>query len=146
LPAPGGSRIVAASLGAGMGEEDGSDFISPEWFDTTLEWVSLGAEAIGVMILVAGGMVALYQLVKRLSGREPAKDAIHAARVSLATSILLGLEFLVAADIIETIAVGPNLTNLAVLAVIVLIRIVLSFALELEIQGRWPWQRDRSSE
>ena len=56
-------------------------------------------------------------------------------------SILLGLEFLVAADIIRTVAVSPTLPGVGVLAIIVLIRAFLSFTLELEIDGRWPWQR-----
>jgi hypothetical protein len=56
-------------------------------------------------------------------------------------SILLGLEFLVAADIIRTVAVQPSLENVAVLGLIVLIRTFLSFSLEVEIDGRWPWRR-----
>jgi uncharacterized membrane protein len=56
-------------------------------------------------------------------------------------SILLGLEFLVAADIIRTVAVQPSLQNVAVLGLIVLIRTFLSFSLEVEIDGRWPWRR-----
>jgi uncharacterized membrane protein len=55
--------------------------------------------------------------------------------------MLLGLEFLVIADIIGTVAIEPTLHNLAVLAVIVAIRTLLSFALELEVSGRWPWQK-----
>ncbi|HWT29829.1 MAG TPA: DUF1622 domain-containing protein, partial [Propylenella sp.] len=68
-------------------------------------------------------------------------EAYHAFRTSLARGILLGLEFLVAADIIGTVAVEPTLQNLAVLGLIVLIRTFLSFSLQLEIEGRWPWQR-----
>jgi hypothetical protein len=56
-------------------------------------------------------------------------------------SILLGLEFLVAADIIRTVAVQPSLENVTVLGLIVLIRTFLSFSLEVEIDGRWPWRR-----
>jgi hypothetical protein len=65
-------------------------------------------------------------------------------RANLGRAILLGLEFLVAADIIGTVAVDPTLENLGVLAVIVAIRTFLSFALEVEIQGRWPWQQHLS--
>ena len=54
---------------------------------------------------------------------------------------MLGLEFLVAGDIIRTVVVAPTLENVAVLAIIVLIRTVLSMALQVEIEGRWPWQR-----
>jgi hypothetical protein len=63
----------------------------------------------------------------------------------LGRAILLGLEFLVIADIIGTVAVEPTLHNLGVLAVIGTIRTLLSFALELEVSGRWPWQKQQSA-
>ncbi len=62
-------------------------------------------------------------------------------RRSLGRAILLGLELLVAADIIKTVAISPTLESVAVLGGIVLIRTFLSFSLELEITGRWPWQQ-----
>ena len=66
-------------------------------------------------------------------------------RQLLGRSILLGLELLVAADIIRTVAVTPTFVSVGVLAVIVLIRTFLSFSLELEITGRWPWQKEPSA-
>jgi uncharacterized membrane protein len=68
------------------------------------------------------------------------EDAYRIVRTVFGRSILLGLEFLVAADIIRTVAVQPSVTNVAVLGLIVLIRTFLSFSLEVEIDGRWPWQ------
>ena len=59
----------------------------------------------------------------------------------LGRSILLGLEFLVAGDIIRTVAVDPTFASVGVLGIIVIIRTFLSFSLELEITGRWPWQK-----
>jgi uncharacterized membrane protein len=116
----------------------------PEWFDAALQWISAGIEASGVAVIVLGALGAL--LVAVLSYRRGAglSDTYDAFRRSLARSILLGLEFLVAADIIGTVAVEPTLANLAVLGLIVLIRTFLSFSLELEIEGRWPWQRRAS--
>ena len=73
-------------------------------------------------------------------------DAYKALRSNLGRSILLGLELLVAADIINTVAVEPTLTSIAVLAGIVAIRTFLSFSLELEIEGKWPWQPGRPSD
>jgi uncharacterized membrane protein len=64
-----------------------------------------------------------------------------AYRQNLGRAILLGLELLVAGDIIKTVAVAPTLQNMIVLGAIVLIRTFLSFSLELEINGRWPWQQ-----
>lgn len=62
-------------------------------------------------------------------------------RADLGRAILLGLELLVIADIIGTVAIKPTFENLGVLAAIVAIRTLLSFTLELEVSGRWPWQR-----
>ncbi len=67
--------------------------------------------------------------------------AFHRYRANLGRGILLGLEHLVAADIIGTVAVTPSFENLAVLGLIVLIRTFLSFSLEVEIEGHWPWRR-----
>jgi uncharacterized membrane protein len=70
-------------------------------------------------------------------------DVYRRYRRQLGRSILLGLELLVAADIIRTVAVTPTVRSVLVLAAIVLIRTLLSFSLELEITGRWPWQTER---
>jgi uncharacterized membrane protein len=73
-------------------------------------------------------------------------QAIATFRSNLGRAILLGLEFLVAADIINTVAVTPTLLSVAVLAGIVIIRTFLSFSLEVEIEGRWPWDRKRGEQ
>jgi uncharacterized membrane protein len=93
----------------------------------------------GVIAIVIGGIIA--------AGRAAFAAAHHSANVyrgfrqQFGRSILLGLELLVAADIIRTVAITPTLQGVAVLAGIVLIRTFLSFSLELEITGRWPWQK-----
>ncbi|WP_345409910.1 DUF1622 domain-containing protein [Nonomuraea salmonea] len=73
--------------------------------------------------------------------RHPAHDAYQRYRKGLGRAILLGLEFLVAADIIRTVAISPTFASVGVLAVIVLVRTFLSFSLEVELEGRWPWQQ-----
>ncbi len=98
-------------------------------------------ELIGVLILLAGAFIAIVAGLVRLRRGASLHDAYHGLRADLGRSMLLGLEFLVIADIIGTVAVEPTLHNLAVLAVIVAIRTLLSFALELEVNGRWPWQK-----
>lgn len=105
-------------------------------------------ELIGVIVLILGALLACGACVVRLSRGRAFSDAYHDLRADLGRAILLGLEFLVIADIIGTVAVEPTLHNLGVLAVIVAIRTLLSFALELEVSGRWPWQKndhDRSA-
>ena len=112
-------------------------------FDTALWWITRGIEAAGIAVIVVGALVATASfLVRRFAGREPdAEGAIHAYRASLGRAILLGLEFLVAADIIGTVAIEPTMESVAVLAGIVLIRTFLSISLEVEIEGRPPWRR-----
>ena len=103
-------------------------------------------ELAGVAVLLLGALLAGGAFARRLSRRVVFQDAYHGLRADLGRAILLGLELLVIADIIGTVAIEPTLQNLAVLAVIVAIRTFLSFALELEVSGRWPWQRSQAAE
>ena len=109
------------------------------------ESLARGIEVAGMAVMVFGGLAAIAAFVIRLATRRgtPSPGFEHTyrnLRADLGRAILLGLEFLVAADIIGTVAVEPSFQNLGVLAVIVAIRTFLSFSLELEISGRWPWQ------
>jgi len=96
-------------------------------------------DAAGVAAMVVGAVIASAIAARDLLRRRP--DVYRVYRRFLGRSILLGLELLVAADIIRTVAITPTLESVAVLAAIVLIRTFLSFSLELEITGRWPWQK-----
>ena|SRR3712207_821862 len=111
------------------------------WFDAALHWIATATEGAGVAVMVLGAVAALVIALRHYRRGASLANTYDSFRRSLARSILLGLEFLVAADIIGTVAVEPTVENLAVLAMIVLIRTFLSFSLELEIEGRWPWQR-----
>ncbi len=112
-------------------------------FAETIETVGKVVDATGVAVIVVGALVATWAT---LVHRRPGVDPYHAFRRRLGRSILLGLEFLVAADIIRTVAVTPTPRSVAVLGAIVLIRTFLSFALQLEMTGAWPWQRTRTDE
>jgi uncharacterized membrane protein len=96
-------------------------------------------EAVGAGVMVVGGAVALVVAVP--AALDPARRAAayQTLRRNLGRVILLGLEILIIGDIIRTIVVEPTFESVAVLGMIVLIRIVLSFALEVEIDGHWPW-------
>ncbi|MEC5181751.1 DUF1622 domain-containing protein [Arthrobacter sp. CG_A4] len=99
----------------------------------------------GVAVMVIGAVVSIPMAMRGFQPRRlPAGSAplsvYRSYRQLLGRSILLGLELLVAADIIRTVAVAPTFESVGVLAIIVLIRTFLSFSLELEITGRWPWQ------
>jgi len=117
-----------------------SAFAAPEWFDTMLHWLGFGFEAGGVAAIVLALVASVVRAGLQVTRGHDWGDVYHVFRTSLARGILLGLEFLIAADIIGTVTVRPTLENLLLLGLIILIRTFLSFALELEITGRWPWQ------
>lgn len=105
-------------------------------FTQTVELVGKVIDGAGVAVIVIGLSVAALRFV--LGRRAP--EAYRRFRQDLGRGILLGLEFLVAADIIRTVAVTPTLEGVLVLGLIVLIRTFLSMALQVELEGRWPWQ------
>lgn len=97
-------------------------------------------EAFGVAIMVGGGLGA-FAVFGRQVLTPPRDGAYEDLRRNFGRCVLLGLEVLIVADIVRTIIVDATLTSVAVLATVVIIRIVLSFALEVEIGGAWPWKR-----
>lgn len=105
-------------------------------------------ELVGVSIIAIGVLVTLIQFALTAFRGTSVEDSVSALRSNLGRVILVGLELLVAADIIHTVLVDLTLESVAALAGIVIIRTLLSFSLEAEIEGRWPWQRwqQRSSE
>jgi uncharacterized membrane protein len=118
----------------------------PDWedgmsFEQTMDAIARGVEVLGIATLVAGLAAAVVRAGLALLGGHGAEEVYRVVRTVFGRSILLGLEFLVAADIIRTVAVQPSFQNVAVLGLIVLIRTFLSFSLEVEIDGRWPWRR-----
>jgi uncharacterized membrane protein len=110
-------------------------------FEEAMDAIARGVEVLGIITLVLGLAAALIRGGLALLGGKGAEEGYRIVRTVFGRSILLGLEFLVAADIIRTVAVQPSLQNVAVLGLIVLIRTFLSFSLEVEIDGRWPWRR-----
>ncbi|NES16215.1 MULTISPECIES: DUF1622 domain-containing protein [Micromonospora] len=94
----------------------------------------------GVLVIALGVGVATVVFVLRWWRTRLVVDHYRAYRQGVGRAILLGLEFLVGGDIIRTVAVSPTFTSVGVLALIVLVRTFLSFSLEVELDGRWPWQ------
>lgn len=109
-------------------------------FTGAVELAGTIVEAVGVAILLFGVAAVLVVAVVETSGRGPLEDVYRHTRRRLGRVLLLGLEVLVAGDIISTVAVDPSLESLAVLAGIVLIRTFLSWAIEMETEGRLPWR------
>ncbi len=111
-----------------------------EWLEVAIEWATRAIEAAGILAIILGALFATAVYVYDLTRAVDQERSYGRFRSRLGRSILLGLEFLVAADIIATVAIDPTLESVAVLAGIVAIRTFLSFTLEVEIDGRWPWQ------
>lgn len=109
-----------------------------------MELVGTAVDAAGVLIVVVGALLATVRFVQSEVAR--IDDAYRRYRQALGRAILLGLEFLVAGDIIRTVVVAPTLDNVIVLALIVLIRTFLSMALELELEGHFPWARPQPAQ
>jgi uncharacterized membrane protein len=108
-------------------------------FQHVVTLVGISVDAVGVAAIVVGTLVSTVLAAVQVLRQESGAYRVYRRRIG--RSILLGLEFLVAGDIIRTVAVQPTFTSVGVLAVIVAIRTFLSFSLELEITGRWPWRK-----
>ena len=131
---------------AGLGDSGSATAqASGETFSHLMDHVAQGFEALGAAVLVAGFVwsFVLAVVAWRRSGR--LATSYVALRSAFGGTLLLGLEVLVAADLVRTVAVAPTLDNVLVLGLIVLIRTVLSFSLETEIEGVAPWRRARLS-
>jgi uncharacterized membrane protein len=109
---------------------------------TLIETIGNATEAGGVLLLVAGLLLAL---ARGLRAAPDARARYQRLRHDMGRAILLGLEVLVAADIVRTVAYEPTMNGVAVLAVVIAIRTFLSSSLALELDGHWPWQRPAAS-
>jgi uncharacterized membrane protein len=118
-----------------------------EIFHTIIEWAALAIEAAAVAVIV---WAVFFLAVRRGAVRylfqlgEPGANESY--RHQLGKALLLGLELMVAADVIRTVAFEPTLASVAILGLLVLVRTFLSWAMSVEIDGQWPWQaRSHSS-
>jgi uncharacterized membrane protein len=109
-------------------------------FKNAVDVISKVIDGAGVVIVVVGLLLATGAFALAQRDRDQRPPAYRVYRQQVGKAILLGLEFLVAADIIRTVAVAPSFRGVGVLAVVVAVRTFLSFALGVELEGRWPWQ------
>jgi uncharacterized membrane protein len=112
----------------------------PTRSEEVVEMVGTIIDLAGVAVIAGGILITTVVFFARLRGRPGREDYLH-YRQGVGRVILLGLEFLVAGDIIKTVAVSPTFESVGVLAIIVAIRTFLSMSLEVELEGRWPWQK-----
>jgi uncharacterized membrane protein len=114
-----------------------------EQYRHIMDVVGTSVDGIGVLIVVGGALVATARLV--IHRAQTTGNYYSLYRQDVGRAILLGLEFLIAGDLIRTVVVAPTMQNVAVLGLIVLIRTFLSLSLQLEIEGKLPWRRDVAS-
>lgn len=100
------------------------------------EWIEITA-----IIIIAGSVVAAFGAALIDFFRSQGENAVRVFKRMIAGGLLMGLDLLIAADIIKTVTIQPTLENITVLGILVLIRTFLSWSLVLELDGRWPWQR-----
>ncbi len=110
-----------------------------ERFRALMEYVGTAVDAVGVLVVIVGAVYSTTRFFFRKEQLPATPYRVY--RQNIGRAILLGLEFLVAGDIIKTVVVSPTIQNVAVLGLIVFIRTFLSMSLEVELEGKWPWQR-----
>jgi uncharacterized membrane protein len=118
--------------------------VNDSGFKDAMELIAKVIDAGGVAVIVIGLLLATGGFLLAQRSPEQREPAYRACRQRVGKAILLGLEFLVAADIIRTVAVAPTFRGVGVLAIIVAVRTFLSFTLDVELEGRWPWQAPRA--
>jgi uncharacterized membrane protein len=115
-------------------------------YEETVHDVVKVVEAVGASIMVFGGLVVFAIYVPRMLSPAKRPGSYEALRRQLGRCILVGLEVLIVADIVQTIIVEQTIESVVVLGVIVIVRILLSFSLEVEMDGIWPWNRWRRAD
>jgi len=108
-----------------------------------MDGVALAFEGAGALVLIIGALASAVHAAKKWQDTRDGAAALLSLRREFGASLLLGLEVLVAADLIRTVAVAPTLDNVLVLGLIVVIRTFLSFSLQVEIDGVMPWRRNQ---
>jgi uncharacterized membrane protein len=114
-------------------------------FVESMELVAQLFEGIAALVLLGGLIISAVLAVRSYHSSRDGRKAYKVLRESFGGIILLGLELLVAADLVRTVAIAPTMENVVTLGLIVLIRTVLSFSLEIEIEGDAPWRRAATS-
>lgn len=110
-------------------------------FSGVMSVTGLALDVVGVLVVAIGSLLSLARFLIR--GAAQFGESYRLLREDVGRAILLGLEFLIAGDIIRSVVVDPTIENILTLGLIVVIRTFLSMTLQLEVEGRWPWQRER---
>ncbi len=108
-----------------------------------IDYIAKIMEAIGVLTIFIGSIIAIAKYLLGIKSKNTSKSYTD-LRQSVGKSILLGLEILIAADIMATVVTEPSLLSVSILGLIVLIRTFLSLSLQVELEGKFPWQKSKS--
>lgn len=111
------------------------------FLNTAAHWIASGFEIAGVSTILLVAIAASVRFARALVTEPDWTAVLPAYKADLGRGVLLGLELLVAADIVGTVAIAPTFNNLGVLAIVILVRTFLSVSLGVEIDGHWPWRR-----
>jgi uncharacterized membrane protein len=112
-----------------------------EYIRAAMEWAALCIEILGVLVIVAGVLrITITRGAVRFLFKLDERGAYREYKRQMGRSLMLGLDFLVAGDVVKTVALEPTLINIAVLGLLVVVRTFLSWSLVVEIEGHWPWQ------
>jgi uncharacterized membrane protein len=112
-----------------------------EYVRAAMEWAALGIEILGVVVIVAGVLrILITRGAVRFLFKLDERGAYREYKRQMGRSLMLGLDFLVAGDVVKTVALEPTLLNISVLGLLVVVRTFLSWSLVVEIEGHWPWQ------
>jgi uncharacterized membrane protein len=133
--------IFANSAGIGLAQEEGGNVVHT--IEAIVGYAALAIEVLAVAVIVIFTIGSTYAFVRRQTLRPDGVPAYDEYKVRLGRGLLLGLEILVAADIVRTVVLELNFENVAILGILVLIRTFLSWSLVVEIEHRWPWQLRR---
>jgi uncharacterized membrane protein len=121
--------------------------IQMEVGETLLEWIeyaALAIEVLAVFVILVSIFYAVFHFSFRKFLQHDSEELYRALKIRLGRSLMLGLEILVAADVVRTVALEATLESVAVLGLLVLIRTFLSWSLVVEVEGRWPWQGEQN--
>ena len=112
--------------------------MDPESVNSGIEWIARALEIVGVVVVALAFAHALIRSLWHFGQKR--EDAYERLKTYLGKALLLGLEFLVAADIIRTVTIRPTVESILSLGLLVLVRIVLGWSIAVEIEGCWPWR------
>lgn len=118
----------------------------PEDLSAVIEGIGVIVDCVGVLIILGGVIYTVLSFLTKLFSAHDSKPLLVYFRHNLGRSVLLGLEVLIAGDIIRSVAGVPTIEELMTLGLIVLIRAFLGLTFEVEVEGRWPWARTKTSQ